>query len=358
MKNKIPFFIFTILASTAITWTAHAGSLTFNDPGYGSFWTNRDSSQFGISMDKAYANFKSYPSEEIIVAVIDTGVDYNHEDLKNVMWTNPNEIPNNGIDDDKNGYIDDVHGINLLKRNTKGEATGDPMDDYLHGTLSAGIIAAEQNNKIGSVGIASHVKIMAIRAIPSDKDETDQDVAEALIYAAKNGAKIINCSFGKKANEGGSLIKDTLDFIAKEYGVLVVTAAGNSKENIDQIPVYPASFKSDNLIVVAATDRDGKLASFSSYGAISVDVAAPGVDIYSTVLNNQYSFYLGTSVATPVVTGIAAEVWSKFPRLKYKEVKAAILNSVTPNKNLQNKVLTGGHVDLYKTLLTVEQIHF
>ena len=351
MKNKISILIIAMAISAQAV-----GSSTFNDPGYGSFWTNRDSSQFGISMDKAYANFKSYPSEEITVAVIDTGVDYNHEDLKNVMWVNPHEIANNGIDDDKNGYIDDVHGINLLNRNAKGEASGNPMDDHLHGTLSAGIIAAEQNNRIGTVGIASNVKIMAIRAIPSDKDENDKDVAEALIYAAKNGAKIINCSFGKKANEGGPLIKDTIDFISKEYGVLVITAAGNLKENIDEKPIYPASFKNDNLIVVAAIDRDGKLASFSSYGSISVDVAAPGVDIYSTVLNNQYSFYLGTSVAAPVVTGIAAEIWSKFPRLKYKDVKAAILNSVTPNKNLKDKVLSGGHVDLYKALLTAKEL--
>ena len=230
------------------------------------------------------------------------------------------------------------------------------MDDHLHGTLSAGIIAAEQNNKIGTVGIASQVKIMAIRAIPSDKDENDKDVAEALMYAAKNGAKIINCSFGKKANEGGPLVKDTIDFISKEYGVLVITAAGNFKENIDEKPIYPASLRNDNLIVVAAMDHDGKLTSLSSYGPISVDVAAPGIDIYTTVLNNEYSFYFGTSMAAPVVTGIAAEIWSKFPSLKYKDVKAAILNSVTPNKNLKNKVLTGGHVDMYKALLMAKEI--
>ena len=352
MKNTTLTTLIFALVMTAQT----AGARTFNDPGYGSFWINRDSSEYGISMDKAYANFKDYKSEEITVAVIDTGVDYNHEDLKNVMWTNPNEIPKNGIDDDKNGYVDDVHGINLLNRNAKGEASGDPMDDHLHGTLSAGIIGAQQNNKIGSIGIASKVKIMAIRAIPSDKDENDKDVAEALIYAAKNGAKIINCSFAKRGNEGGSLIPETLDFIAKRYGVLVIVGAGNFKENIDQKPVYPASFTNDNLVVVAATDRDGKIAYFSSYGPVGVDVAAPGVDIYSTILNNKYAFYFGTSMATPVVTGIAAEVWSKFPKLTYTQIKTVILNSTTPNKNLKNKILTGGHVDLNKALQMASEI--
>ncbi len=354
MKNTPSILILAVTVATALT--AQAGSGLFNDPGYGSFWINRDSSQYGISIDKAYTNFKNLKSEEIVVAVIDTGVDYNHVDLKNNMWVNRGEIANNGIDDDRNGYVDDVHGINLLERSANGVGTGNPMDDHLHGTLSAGIIGAEQNNKIGIPGIASKVKIMAIRAIPSDKDEKDEDVAEALIYAAKNGAKIINCSFAKRDNEGGSLITQTLDFIAKKYGVLVIVGAGNFKENIDQKPVYPASLNNDNLVVVAATDRNGKLAYFSSYGPVGVDVAAPGVDIYSIILNNKYAFYFGTSMATPVVSGIAAEVWSKFPKLTYKEIKSVILSSTTPNKNLKNKILTGGHVDLNNALLLASEI--
>lgn len=349
-------FILPFILTTAFFAQA-AGPRLFNDPGYGSFWINRDSSQYGISLDKAYTHFKNSKSKEIIVAVIDTGVDYNHDDLKNIMWVNSKEIPNNGIDDDQNGYVDDVHGINLLERHSNGDGTGQPMDPHFHGTLVAGIIAAEQNNKTGIAGIASKVKIMAIRAIPADKDETDKNVAEALMYAAKNGAKIINCSFAKKSNEGGSLVAETLEILAKDYGILVIASAGNFHDNIDQKPIYPASLTNDNLIVVAATDRDGKLAYFSSFGPLGVDVAGPGVDIYSTVLDNKYAFYLGTSVATPIVTGIAAEVWSQFPKLTYKEIKSIILNSTTPNKNLKNKILTGGHVDLYKALLRAQQIN-
>ena len=352
MIQKVISIFILILAFVAQA----AGSRLFNDPGYRSFWINRVSSQYGISLDKAYSNFKNLKSTEIIVAVIDTGVDYTHKDLKNNMWVNLNEILDNGIDDDYNGYIDDVHGINLLERTSSGNGTGNPMDTHFHGTFIAGIIAAEQNNKTGTVGIASNVKIMAIRAIPSDADEADKDVAEALIYAAVHGAKIINCSFGKKANQGGSLVAEALDFIAKEYGVLVFASSGNFQENIDRVPLYPASLTNDNLIVVAATDRDGKLTYFSSYGPVSVDVAAPGVDIYSTLLNNNYAFYFGTSVATPIVAGIAAEIWSKFPNLNFKEIKSVILNSTTPNKNLKNKILTGGHVDLYKALLMAQKI--
>lgn len=354
MKNKIQ----SLLAMTSIltSLTVQAGSGLFNDPGYGSFWISRDSSQYGISIDKAYTNFKNLKSEEIIVAVIDTGVDYNHEDLKNVMWVNAKEIAGNGIDDDRNGYVDDVHGINILEKNANGEATGNPMDDHGHGTISAGIIGAKQNNKIGTVGIASNVKIMAIKLVDGYKDEKDQEVAEALMYAAQNGAKIINCSFGKRGKDDGSLVAQTIDLIAKKYGTLVIAGAGNFKENIDQKPFQPAALANDNLITVAAIDHDGKLAYFSNYGPVGVDVAAPGVDIYSTQLNNKYIFYFGTSTAAPVVSGIAAEVWSKFPKLTYSQIKSVILNSTTPNKNLKNKILTGGHVDLYKALLMASEM--
>lgn len=323
---------------------ALANAPLFNDPGWGSMWITRDSAQYGISLKKAYEQFGHLPSKELIVAIIDTGVDYNHEDLRDVMWVNTKEIPGNGIDDDNNGYIDDVHGVNLLEKN------GDPMDDHLHGTLSAGIIAAKHNNNIGLVGIAPNVKIMAIRAIPSDRDETDEDVAEALLYAAKNGAKVINCSFGKRSATASELVYNTIKKIGEQYGALIVTASGNFSENIEKIPFYPASFKNENLIVTTAINREGGLAHFASHGSLSVDVAAPGVDIYSTVLNHQYGFYFGTSMATPVLTGTIAHVWSKFPTLDGLQIKQVILDSVKKNKKLIGKTLTGGHIDLNAAL--------
>ncbi len=328
----------------------------FNDPGVSSMWHIRDASRAGITLNKAYTAFKDKTSQEIIVAVVDTGVDINHEDLKSVMWANSDEIPNNKIDDDKNGYIDDINGINTSERDANGDATNKIMDKHSHGTHVSGIIAAKQNNKKGVAGIASNVKIMALKTVPADTDETDIDVAEAFLYAAKNGAKIINCSFGKRINEGRNLIPDTLKYIADEYGVLVVIAAGNYAQNIDKNPLYPASHKNNNTIVVASTTSSADLSSFSNYGFIGVDVAAPGDSIYSTVLNNKYAMYSGTSMATPVVAGIAAEIWSHYPHLKYNEIKNIIMKSATYSDILKKKVVSEGRVDLYNSYLAAEKL--
>ncbi len=347
--------LFGLSVSTAQAKSATYSGNPFNDPGVTSNWMHRESKYNGIDLFKAYNHFGQKPSQEIIVAIIDTGVDFNHEDLRDNMWTNSGEIPNNAIDDDNNGYIDDVYGINTLNRNSQGQATGDVFDQHLHGTLSAGVIAAKQNNKKGIAGIASHVKIMALKAIPSEGDEKDKDVAEALLYAAKNGAKIINCSFGKRSLDSGTLLGDTLELIAEKYGVLVVTAAGNYSNNLDQFPIYPASLKNDNLIVVTAINQNGDLASFANYGPKDIDVAAPGVDIYTTLPNSKYGFYYGTSIATPVVTGIAAEIWSKFKDLNYKELKSILIKSSVPTKKLRAKIFSGAQVNLYNALVEAEK---
>ena len=202
-----------------------------------------------------FGNRRSAPEKEIIVAVVDTGVDFNHPDLP--MWTNENEIPGNGIDDDNNGYIDDIHGINTLVRDSEGKATMNIMDTHSHGTHVSGSIAAIQNNALGVAGIASKAKIMALRTVPNSSDETDVDVTEAFIYAAENGAKVINCSFGKSVNERGMMVRDAINHIGRAHGVLVVAAAGNSRRNIDTYPTYPASFDSENLLVVASSTSNG-----------------------------------------------------------------------------------------------------
>ena len=147
-------------------------SVHFNDPGVSSIWHFRDAKTAGITLDKAYTALKNKASQEIIVAVVDTGVDINHEDLKSVMWVNSNEIPNNNIDDDKNGYIDDINGINTSERDSSGNATNKVIDKHSHGTHVSGIIAAHQNNKKGVAGIASNTKIMALKTVPADSDET------------------------------------------------------------------------------------------------------------------------------------------------------------------------------------------
>lgn len=323
----------------------------FNDPKLGKVWSFRDANRNGVSVNKSYVTPLSNQKEEVIVAVVDTGVDYNHEDLKNVMWTNEAEIADNGIDDDNNGYVDDIFGIDTLNKDDQGVASGDPMASHFHGTHVAGTIAAEQNNNLGIAGIASTAKIMAIRTVPDNADETDADVVESFLYAAKHGAKLINCSFGKSVNEGGMIVNETIDHIGQTYGVLTFAAAGNDYgRDIDSNLTYPASFDSDYLVVVASTSKSGRLSFFSNIGEKNVDLAAPGSSIYSTIKNNRYGDSSGTSMATPATVGVAAEVLSNFPELGPLELKKVLMDSVTPVRSFKGKMVTGGRVDLYNSL--------
>jgi subtilisin family serine protease len=324
----------------------------FNDPSVSELWSFNDPDKNGISVNSAYKMYSSekLKSTPVIVAVVDTGVDITHEDLKDVIWVNKREIPNNGIDDDRNGYVDDVNGINTLTRDANGKATLNLEDTQSHGTHVSGTIGATQNNGIGIAGIASNVKIMVIKTVPDDGDETDVDVAEAFVYAAKNGAKIINCSFGKSSNEGQQLIPDTLKYIGDKYGVLVIAASGNDSEDIDVSPSYPSNHPNENLLIVASTTSRGKMSDFSNYGALNVDVAAPGSYIYSTTPGNTYDSMSGTSMATPTTVGVAAEILSHYPRLSALSLKEILIKSVTIVDELQNKMISGGRIDLLKSL--------
>lgn len=323
----------------------------FNDPKVNRIWLFEDDNKNGVSVNKTYLSPFQLNKEEIIVAVVDTGVDYNHEDLASVMWINHGEIPNNGIDDDQNGYVDDIHGINTLVRNENADATGDPMASHAHGTHVSGTIGAAQNNYVGIAGIASKVKIMAIRSVPDNADETDADIVESFLYAAKNGAKLINCSFGKNHNEGGMIVNETINHIGSQFGTLVVAAAGNDYgRDIDSDQTFPASFESEYLLAVASTNDRGGLSWFSNIGAKSVDVAAPGSNIYSTTPNNSYGNMSGTSMATPTTVGVAAEVLSHFPTLGPIELKKLLMDSVTPIAKFKGKIASGGRIDLFKAL--------
>jgi len=323
----------------------------FNDPLVGKVWAFLDSNKNGVSVNKSYLSPMGRNKEEIIVAVVDTGVDYNHEDLKSVMWINGGEIAGNGIDDDNNGYIDDVHGISTLDRDSDGNASGNPMASHAHGTHVSGTIAATQNNQIGIAGIASNVKIMAIRTVPDAADETDVDIVESFLYAAEHGASIINCSFGKSNNEGGMIVNETIDHIGQTYGTLVFAAAGNDYgRDIDVNKAYPASFPSDFLVVVASTTKRGKMSSFSNVGIKSVDIAAPGSAIYSTMPGNRYKSMSGTSMATPTSVGVAAEILSNFPSMSGLALKKILMSSVTKVRGFDKKMVSGGRVDLFKAL--------
>jgi subtilisin family serine protease len=475
-------------------------------------WFNEDPGKekyAGVSSDLAYEkllqNKKAVP---VIVAVIDGGTDVNHPDLKDNLWINEDEIPANGIDDDKNGYIDDVHGWNFIggpngdvgpdnmeavrvynslkskfEGKSKSEISGDDKKDYEdflraktliaienslnkpymqefesllkimdeillsvedennftaeevmsiesndslfnmlkeavaavmsnevpfdlihkdlragykqysnavkyhynvefdpreivrdnygdyseryygnnnvigpdaeHGTHVAGIIAANRNNDIGMKGVASHARIMVIRAVP-DGDERDKDVANAIRYAADNGAKIINMSFGKPFSPGKKHVDEAVRYAASKE-VLLVHAAGNEGANTDVEPNFPSPFYDDNKIKeplwieVGAITTSGDIADFSNFGKKRVDVFAPGASIYSTMPGGTYEFQDGTSMAAPVVSGIAALIWSYYPQLSAIQVKEAITASVVKPKE---KTLAGGKMMKFKKLCT------
>ncbi len=320
----------------------------FNDPYLSKQWALTNSETFGMSVLRAFQSRTSAPKQEIVVAVVDTGIDITHQDLP--VWKNLKEIPNNGIDDDNNGYIDDVYGINVLVRDSQGRATMDNRDTHSHGTHVSCSIGALQNNGIGVAGVASKVKVMGVRTVPNDGDELDTDVVEAFIYAAKNGARVINGSFGKAHNEGGMAVSDAIDYIGKNYNTLVVVAAGNDSDDIDRTPTYPASYANDNLLVVAATTSSGGLAYFSNYGAVGVDVAAPGNNIYSCLPGNRYGNMSGTSMASPNTAGVAAEVLSFYPELTANELREILIRSVAKVGSFSGRMVSGGRVDLQRAL--------
>lgn len=328
-------------------------SRTFNDPYADKLWAFNNKN--GLDVIGAYENLPAHAPRQVIVAVVDTGVDHNHEDLRDIMWRNQREIPNNGKDDDNNGYIDDIHGINTLVRDSRGRATTNTMASHWHGTHVAGTIAATQNNGIGIAGVAHNVKIMAIRTVPDDADELDSDIVEGFIYAANMGAKIINCSFGKSNNEGGMVVRDTINALAR-HGVLVVASAGNDSigpsdwHNNDVDFKFPASFDSANLMTIASTTSYGPLSSFSNIGRFSVDVASPGSNIYSTINGNKYSMASGTSMAAPNASGVAAVVLGYFPHLHGAKLKKLLMDTVTPVPDFRDKMASGGRLNLRSAL--------
>ena len=251
--------------------------------------------------------------EGVTVAVIDTGVDINHEDLKNNIWSNPNEIAGNGIDDDEDGYIDDVNGWNFCDNNNVVNTVGDEE----HGTHVAGIIAAEKDNGIGIVGVAPKAKIMPLKVFKNGVAYTS-DIINAIEYAEAHGAKIVNCSWG--SNENNLALKEAI----QNSGLLFICAVGNGAQNIDVNPIYPAAFDCENIISVASLSKNGVLSAFSNYGENSVDVAAPGDGIVSTLPGNVYGVKSGTSMAAAFVTG---EIALLIPINNAMDFKKRIINS-------------------------------
>lgn len=282
-------------------------------------------------------------SDEVIIAVIDTGVDYNHPDLAGNIWTNPGEIAGNGIDDDNNGYIDDIHGWDFFNEDNN------PLDDNGHGTHCAGTIGAIGNNGQGVAGVTWHAKIMPLKYANADGSGLYSDATAAILYANKMGARVMSNSWG------GTSYSYTLESAINSSDALVVCAAGNSASNIDTNPFYPASYSSPQVLTVASSTKNDTISSFSNYGVISVDVAAPGESIYSTLPNGSYGYKTGTSMATPHVAGLAGLLYAYHQGITYTEAKSAILASVDEKISLSGKVGTGGRINAYQSLLALDQ---
>jgi alpha-tubulin suppressor-like RCC1 family protein/subtilisin family serine protease len=258
-------------------------------------------------------------SRDVVVAVIDTGVDYNHPDLKGNMWVNTGEIPGNGYDDDQNGFVDDIYGVTTVGNSWAGES-GDPNDDHGHGTHVAGIIAAQGNNEIGGAGVAYNAQIMAIKAAQSSGALSSSDIAQAVYYAVDKGADVINMSFG---GYGRSTVEEDALQVAFGTSVLVAAAGNDAKPNLPHpfgADMYPAAY---NWVLGVMAEQEvpaengDYLAGFSNWDfkpqdSHEYEVMAPGADIYSTLPNGKYAKWSGTSMAAPVVSGIAALVRSKF----------------------------------------------
>jgi len=284
----------------------------------------------------------------IIVAVIDSGVRYTHQDLSANMWRNWGETPGNGRDDDGNGYVDDRFGISAIGN------TGNPMDGHGHGTHIAGIIGAVPDNGVGCAGVALHVQIMALKFQDAGLYGVVSDAIECIEYARRHGARIINASWADAVDYNSDALRDAIAG-ARDDGIIFVTAANNEARNNDDTPMYPGAFRLDNMIVVAATNPNDELADWSNYGYHSVDLAAPGQSVHSTwaTSDSSYREFSGTSMAAPHVVGACALVWARFPWLNYREVIDRILSTVDPLPSLNGRVATGGRLNVRRALSEV-----
>lgn len=288
----------------------------------------------------------SVGSSDVVIGVIDTGVDYTHSDLAANMWVNTGEIAGNGIDDDGNGFVDDVHGFDFANND------GDPMDDNNHGTHVAGTIAGVGNNGEGVTGVSWNSKIMALKFLDANGSGFTSDAVRALNYATmmkNNGVNVVatNNSWG-----GGGSSTSMYNAIRanRDAGILFIAAAGNEGSNNDATGHFPSNYDLENVISVAATDSRDNLASFSNYGSVTVDLAAPGVGILSTITGNRYGSFSGTSMATPHVAGVVALAYSFAPTATMAQVKDAILQGVDSVSSLQGDVATAGRLNAHNTL--------
>ena len=275
-------------------------------------------------------------SSSVVVAIIDTGVSYTHVDLQANIHTNAGETPANLVDDDLNGFVDDYYGYDFANLD------GNPLDDDEHGTHCAGIVGARGDNSAGVVGANWQVGILPVKVADANGDAFLSDIAAGIEYAVDRGASVLNISLA--AGVTTTALNNAIEY-ARTQDVLIVAAAGNESVNNDVQPSYPANSSSTNVVSVAATNSRDSLASFSNFGATTVDLAAPGVDILSTVPGNQYRSISGTSMASPCVAGVAGLMKAANGALTHTQMRSILLSSVDPKRGLSGKVVSGGRLN-------------
>ena len=344
-----------LIAAAEPDYVVHA-TLLPHDPAFadGSLWGLSNVGQSGgvedVDIDAPEAWERRVDTGEIVIGVIDTGIRYDHEDLSANIWTNADEVPGNGIDDDGNGYVDDVFGINAIAD------SGDPMDDNGHGTHVAGTIGAVGGNGLGSVGVAWRTRLMGLKFLDASGSGAISDAIECVDYAARKGAKVLNASWG---GGGYSQALEETFRVAESMGVVIVAAAGNEGRDVDVDVNYPSGYLLDNVLSVASMDRDGDLSDFSNYGIESVDIAAPGGQIYSCWHESasSYATISGTSMATPHVSAALALLMAEYPGDDYRSQINRLLYSSDRRDSLIQRIGSGGSLNL-DAALSLSEVPF
>jgi subtilisin family serine protease len=322
------------------------------DPEFPKQWSLRNTGQAGgtpgADIDAVAAWDITTGSPGAIVAVVDTGCDLDHPDLRANLWTNPGEIPGNGVDDDGDGRIDDVTGWDFANHDN------DPHDDHGHGTHVAGTIAAAGDNGLGVTGIAWHATIMPLKFLDASGNGTIGDAIDAIDYAAAKGARVINASWG--GSGFSTAMFEAIRDAGEQHEVLFVAAAGNEATDSDLIPFFPAAYDTPNVVAVAASDRLDHLAWFSNFGSTSVDLAAPGVDILSTLPGGTYGLSSGTSMAAPHVSGTAALLLSLAPGIDVVSLRRRLLDQAERLAALDGRVASSGRLDAFQCVTGADTV--
>ncbi len=284
---------------------------------------------------------KTIGSEQVVVADIDTGIDYNHQDLINNIWRNPKELRGDKKDNDGNGFVDDVVGWDFANNDSL------PWDDNGHGSHTSGSIGATGGNGVGTSGVTQRVQLMGLKFLDADGSGTTENAIRAIKYAVNHGAVILSNSWG--GDEYSKALEDAISE-AGSHNVLFVAAAGNDGTNNDTQPMYPAAYNLPNVIAVAASDREDMLTDYSNFGVNSVHIAAPGDGIFSTVPGNKYEINSGTSMACPHVAGAAALLKSLRPNLSAVSMKRILMQSVDKVPEYADKIVSGGRLNVARAL--------